>query len=197
MSEKLPFSPYPPRPPPPRSQSSTIRWSRRRLLPFLLLAILSLIYFSRTTSPNPTTESPHEAPKTNLVSPAHFEAAYEQISPGEGSVDTPAIAPVDSEPIVKLHTSETTFTTSAREAYTHIAEPLTTSKLIPTAIPKTLPSHSTGAEKELVANNTRIMLDAHIMSKCPDARDCLREMVVPAMEQISELVHFNLSFVQT
>lgn len=33
------------------------------------------------------------------------------------------------------------------------------------------------------------------MSKCPDARDCLRDLVVPAMERISDKVDFRLSFI--
>ena len=40
-----------------------------------------------------------------------------------------------------------------------------------------------------------VPLEAHIMSKCPDARDCLRDLVVPAMEQIVDMVDFKLSFI--
>ena len=29
-----------------------------------------------------------------------------------------------------------------------------------------------------------VELEAFIMSKCPDARDCLRDLVVPAMEEV-------------
>ena len=43
--------------------------------------------------------------------------------------------------------------------------------------------------------NSLVPLEAHIMSKCPDARDCLRDMVVPAMEQISDKVDFQLSYI--
>ncbi|KAL8936122.1 MAG: hypothetical protein Q9211_004340 [Gyalolechia sp. 1 TL-2023] len=35
------------------------------------------------------------------------------------------------------------------------------------------------------------------MSKCPDAKDCLRELVVPAMEQVVDKVNFTLSFIGT
>jgi hypothetical protein len=41
----------------------------------------------------------------------------------------------------------------------------------------------------------RVPLEAHIMSKCPDAKACLQELVVPAMEKISDKVDFNLSFI--
>jgi hypothetical protein len=44
-------------------------------------------------------------------------------------------------------------------------------------------------------NATRVPLEAHIMSKCPDARDCLRDLVVPAMEKVEDLVDFRLSFI--
>ena len=33
------------------------------------------------------------------------------------------------------------------------------------------------------------------MSKCPDARDCLRDLVVPAMEQVVDKVNFTLSYI--
>jgi hypothetical protein len=46
------------------------------------------------------------------------------------------------------------------------------------------------------ANDTRkVSLEAHIMSKCPDAKACLQNLVVPAMEKISDKVDFNLSFI--
>lgn len=43
----------------------------------------------------------------------------------------------------------------------------------------------------------KVPLEAHIMSKCPDAQDCLQKLVVPAMEQVSDKVDFNLSFIAT
>ncbi|CRL21509.1 Gamma interferon inducible lysosomal thiol reductase GILT [Penicillium camemberti] len=42
---------------------------------------------------------------------------------------------------------------------------------------------------------TKIPLEAHIMSKCPDAQDCLQKLVLPAMERISDKVDFKLSFI--
>ncbi|KAJ5178271.1 Gamma interferon inducible lysosomal thiol reductase GILT [Penicillium coprophilum] len=42
---------------------------------------------------------------------------------------------------------------------------------------------------------TKIPLEAHIMSKCPDARDCLQKLILPAMEKISDKVDFKLSFI--
>ena len=42
---------------------------------------------------------------------------------------------------------------------------------------------------------TLVPLEAHIMSKCLDARDCLQDLVVPAMEQVVNKVDFTLSFI--
>lgn len=41
----------------------------------------------------------------------------------------------------------------------------------------------------------KIPFEAHIMSKCPDAKDCLQKLVLPAMEKISDKVDFKLSFI--
>jgi hypothetical protein len=41
----------------------------------------------------------------------------------------------------------------------------------------------------------KVSLEAHVMSKCPDAKACLQELVVPAMEKVSDKVDFELSFI--
>lgn len=41
----------------------------------------------------------------------------------------------------------------------------------------------------------RVPLEAHIMSKCPDAKDCLHDLVLPAMQQVSSKVDFKLSYI--
>lgn len=41
----------------------------------------------------------------------------------------------------------------------------------------------------------KVQLEAHIMSKCPDARDCLHDMVLPAMMNVSSMVDFKLSYI--
>ena len=43
----------------------------------------------------------------------------------------------------------------------------------------------------------RVPLEAHIMSKCPDAKDCLHDMILPAMQNISDKVDFRLSYIGT
>lgn len=60
--------------------------------------------------------------------------------------------------------------------------------------------HSPNSQVSIFSHSnqpTRVPLEAHIMSKCPDARDCLRDLVVPAMEKISDHVDFRLSFIGT
>ncbi|KAF2188261.1 hypothetical protein K469DRAFT_566906 [Zopfia rhizophila CBS 207.26] len=42
---------------------------------------------------------------------------------------------------------------------------------------------------------TKVPLEVHIMSKCPDARDCLQQLVLPTMQNVSDKVDFRLSFI--
>ncbi|WYZ46050.1 hypothetical protein EsH8_IX_000275 [Colletotrichum jinshuiense] len=42
-----------------------------------------------------------------------------------------------------------------------------------------------------------VPLEAHIMSKCPDARDCLRDLVLPTMMKSQDKVNFTLSYIGT
>ncbi|KAE8150592.1 hypothetical protein BDV25DRAFT_154097 [Aspergillus avenaceus] len=56
----------------------------------------------------------------------------------------------------------------------------------------------TGAPQKapiVVSSSRKVPLEAHVMSKCPDAQDCLQQLVVPAMERVSEKVDFDLSFI--
>jgi len=41
----------------------------------------------------------------------------------------------------------------------------------------------------------KVELEAHGMSRCPDFRDCLRELILPTMERVSDRVNFTLSFI--
>ncbi|EUC29778.1 hypothetical protein COCCADRAFT_105674 [Bipolaris zeicola 26-R-13] len=45
--------------------------------------------------------------------------------------------------------------------------------------------------------DSKVPLDVHIMSKCPDARDCLNKLVLPAMANVSDKVDFRLSMIGT
>ncbi|CUS14266.1 unnamed protein product [Tuber aestivum] len=53
--------------------------------------------------------------------------------------------------------------------------------------------HSLGAPS--LAGGTKVPLEIHIMSKCPDARDCLERLIAPALEEIESLVDFQMSFI--
>ena len=55
--------------------------------------------------------------------------------------------------------------------------------------------HSIKDLQPLANNSALVPLEAHIMSKCPDAKDCLRDLVVPAMEKVVGIVDFRLSFI--
>ncbi|KAI1172811.1 hypothetical protein F4777DRAFT_488612 [Nemania sp. FL0916] len=48
-----------------------------------------------------------------------------------------------------------------------------------------------------VASGQLVPLEAHIISKCPDTRDCLRELLLPAMIQVHDKVNFTLTYIGT
>ncbi|KAI1394191.1 uncharacterized protein F4822DRAFT_424658 [Hypoxylon trugodes] len=56
---------------------------------------------------------------------------------------------------------------------------------------------STKAEQPVLATQELVPFEAHIMSKCPDAKDCLRDLVLPAMMRVYEKVNFTLSYIGT
>lgn len=49
----------------------------------------------------------------------------------------------------------------------------------------------------LTGTKAPVPLEAHIMSKCPDAVDCLRMLVLPTMQRVYDKVNFTLSFIGT
>ncbi|CAK7263967.1 hypothetical protein SEPCBS119000_000752 [Sporothrix epigloea] len=52
-----------------------------------------------------------------------------------------------------------------------------------------------GAVRPAHTNNRLVPFEAHIMSKCPDAVDCLRELVLPTMQHVFDKVNFTLSYI--
>ncbi|KAK6428054.1 hypothetical protein LTR95_015806 [Oleoguttula sp. CCFEE 5521] len=50
-------------------------------------------------------------------------------------------------------------------------------------------------ENDAVYHSGKVPLEAFIMSKCPDAKDCLHDMILPAMQKISRKVDFKLSYI--
>lgn len=43
--------------------------------------------------------------------------------------------------------------------------------------------------------SSKVPLEAHIMSKCPDAKDCLHDLILPTMQKIGDKVDFKLSYI--
>ncbi|KAI1264181.1 hypothetical protein F5Y18DRAFT_86703 [Xylariaceae sp. FL1019] len=58
-------------------------------------------------------------------------------------------------------------------------------------------SESVDLDVEPTEARQRVPLEAHIMSKCPDAKDCLKEMILPAMIRVVDKVNFTLSYIGT
>lgn len=72
------------------------------------------------------------------------------------------------------------------------AWPVRLSTYYPHAPPEGMRIQST----DVKSNQTGLVpLEAHIMSKCPDAKTCLEELVVPAMERVVDMVNFRLSYI--
>ncbi|GAM90157.1 hypothetical protein ANO11243_081970 [Dothideomycetidae sp. 11243] len=54
-----------------------------------------------------------------------------------------------------------------------------------------------GDEADVYKPPRKVPLEAHVMSKCPDARDCLNDLILPAMMETSRMVDFKLSYIGT
>ncbi|KAI0535963.1 hypothetical protein GGR58DRAFT_514971 [Xylaria digitata] len=77
------------------------------------------------------------------------------------------------------------------------ASPLSLQEPIPASDPYP-PAVSNTAQHALpAAAGQLIPLEAHIISKCPDTRDCLRELLLPAMIRVHEKVNFTLTYIGT
>jgi len=61
--------------------------------------------------------------------------------------------------------------------------------------PRPYPARPASQSRASLNQTGLVPLEAHVMSKCPDARDCLRDLVVPAMEQVVDRVDFRLSYI--
>lgn len=59
------------------------------------------------------------------------------------------------------------------------------------------PIYTPDHQKSVASTKALVPLEAHIMSKCPDAKDCLRMLVLPTMQQVVDKVDFTLSFIGT
>lgn len=54
-------------------------------------------------------------------------------------------------------------------------------------------SESTAIESSVVAD--LVPLEAHIISKCPDTKDAMRLLILPAMQRVYDKVNFTLSYI--
>ncbi|PHH66850.1 hypothetical protein CDD80_913 [Ophiocordyceps camponoti-rufipedis] len=54
-----------------------------------------------------------------------------------------------------------------------------------------------GSKSPLATTSKLVPLEAHIISKCPDTRDALRELILPVMQQVSDKVDFKLNYIGT
>jgi len=51
-------------------------------------------------------------------------------------------------------------------------------------------------DKDGPGKRQKVQLEIHIMSKCPDARDCMEDLVFPALRELGpEIVDFRMSFI--
>lgn len=80
--------------------------------------------------------------------------------------------------------------------YYYYVRPLTPFAVVPD-IAMLAPKHAITSEKAVTETNALVPFEAHIMSKCPDAKDCLRMMVLPAMQRVIDKVNFTLSYIGT
>ncbi|KAK6077495.1 hypothetical protein SCUP234_06584 [Seiridium cupressi] len=70
--------------------------------------------------------------------------------------------------------------------------------LVPSKAGQSAAPKDTGSSTSTSSSATAkalIPLEAHIMSKCPDARDCLRDLVLPTMMRVNSKVNFTLSYI--
>lgn len=51
------------------------------------------------------------------------------------------------------------------------------------------------AGRDPAPSSKKVPIEAHIMSKCPDAKFCFQDLLVPAMVKMHDKVDFKLSFI--
>ncbi|RDA84264.1 hypothetical protein CP532_1990, partial [Ophiocordyceps camponoti-leonardi (nom. inval.)] len=51
--------------------------------------------------------------------------------------------------------------------------------------------------KPFAEKSKLVPLEAHIISKCPDTRDAMRELILPVMQQVADKVDFRLNYIGT
>lgn len=76
----------------------------------------------------------------------------------------------------------------------YYVRPMTSFGILP-QVARLAPLHE--AQKTVIDAKALVPLEAHIMSKCPDAKDCLRMLVLPTMQRVLDKVNFTLSYIGT
>jgi len=56
-------------------------------------------------------------------------------------------------------------------------------------------SHFSPKHKKIQEPKKLVPLEAHIMSKCPDAKDCLTSLILPVMSELSSHINLTLSYI--
>lgn len=75
--------------------------------------------------------------------------------------------------------------------------PAATFGILPQVTRATPTIYAADTQKAMANTKALVPLEAHIMSKCPDAKDCLRQLVLPTMQRVIDKVNFTLSYIGT
>lgn len=82
----------------------------------------------------------------------------------------------------------------------YFVRPVTPFGILP-QVARYAPPQGLDAQKAIATTTTStktlVPFEAHIMSKCPDAKDCLRMLVLPTMQRVIDKVNFTLSYIGT
>ncbi|KAI1811748.1 hypothetical protein GGS20DRAFT_85466 [Poronia punctata] len=94
--------------------------------------------------------------------------------------------------ILAAFTTYTVYVSGLFSSYTKVLFPSRTE-----AIPTTEFSHVSDADSNAASTKPGglVPLEAHVISKCPDTRDCLRELLLPAMIRVYDKVDFTLTYI--
>ncbi|KAF8470842.1 hypothetical protein BDZ91DRAFT_654382 [Kalaharituber pfeilii] len=49
--------------------------------------------------------------------------------------------------------------------------------------------------EDTAGDKNKVPFEVHIMSKCPDAKECMELLVFPALEEVKDIVDFKMSFI--
>lgn len=146
-------------------------------------------------SEKPRWANPHPRPSRNTVTWRYLVVVSFLV--GYYLLLRPTEAPSCTS--LKCYTTCNTADCTAPDASTDTSTPLESDQSQDEELEQEHYKQSPASQQPLAGSTAlaenKIPLEAHIMSKCPDAKDCLQKLVLPAMEQISDKVDFKLSFI--